>query len=126
VRNGTRAAKANSIRTAAIALSAASVAPRDGAIIFGDLIPKARGLTAAAARTERSSVLPRCASLSDTVREMSANFCRLGPQRNNVVGGRRLARDEIAPLLKKQPTLVLPCGQNVSSLDVVPDLMIQN
>src|SRR5439155_23683182 len=38
--------------------------------------PKARGLTAKA-RTERSSMLPRCASLSDTAREIEYQFLHL-------------------------------------------------
>src|SRR2546430_15581876 len=38
--------------------------------------PKARGLTAKA-RTERSSMLPRCASLSDTAREIEDQFLQL-------------------------------------------------
>jgi hypothetical protein len=44
--------------------------------------PKARGLTAKA-RTERSSMLPRCASLSDTVREIEYRFLQVisGPDR---------------------------------------------
>src|SRR5438445_13046887 len=38
--------------------------------------PKARGLTAKA-RTERSSMLPRCASLSDTAREIEYQFLQV-------------------------------------------------
>jgi hypothetical protein len=40
--------------------------------------PKARGLTAKA-RTERSSMLPRCASSSDTVREIKYQILQIQP-----------------------------------------------
>src|SRR5262249_44983698 len=51
------------------ALSGQAPAPHSGA-------PKARGLTAKA-RTEQSSALPRCAWLSNTVREIEYRFLHL-------------------------------------------------
>ncbi len=99
-----------------VALSGQAPTPHSGA-------PKARGLTAKA-RTERSSALPQCAWLSNTVREIEYQFLHLIDQRYDVHAPRQAAfRFPDCRLFSPSPCLSSPPISPSASNAFVSDIL---